>query len=315
MKKIVALVMAGCMAGGMATCAAAEEPLKVGFSLPAITFPFYVRMYEQMEEEAKERGWELSFVDGNLDAGTQMNGLQDMINNEVDVIVAASWYIDALTDIFVQCEEKGIAVFLMDNMVIPDECETAITFTTGTDNYDAGVVGGTWYADYLEKNQRDSINIVTMAQWSEQTTKRATGFIDALKENGIEVNELNSYNAGKRETAMTCMEDALTAYDDLTVAYGCSAQDSLGAYDATAGANRGEVEIFGFDGEDEELELIYKGTNYIATITQDPKGQASLLADNLDKYLAGESIEQIQKTPAGVYCAEGQLTGAEILGE
>lgn len=315
MKKMVALVMAGCMAVGMATCAMAEEPLKVGFSLPSMTFPFYVRMYEQMEVEAENRGWEMSFADGNLDCGTQMNGLQDMINNDVDVIVAATWWVDALTDIFVQCEEKGIAVFLMDNMVIPAECETAITFTTGTDNYDAGVVGGTWYAGYLEENGRDSINLVTLAQWSEQTTKRAAGFIDALKENGIEVNELNTYNAGKRETAMTCMEDALTAYADLTTAYGSSAQDSLGAYDATAGANRTEVEVFGFDGEDEELDLIDKGTNYIATITQDPKGQAALLCENIDQYLAGEEVEQIQATPAGVYCAEGQLAGADILGE
>lgn len=313
MKKIVALAMAALMTAGMATGAMAEEPLKVGFSLPSLTFPFYVRMYEQFEAEAETRGWEMSFADGNLDCGTQMNGLQDMINNDVDVIVAATWWVDALTDIFVQCEEKGIGVFLMDNMVIPAGCETAIDFTTGTDNYDAGVVGGTWYAGYLAENGRESINLVSLAQWSEQTTKRSTGFIDALKENGIEVNELNTYNAGKRETAMTCMEDALTAYADVTTAYGCSAQDSLGAYDATQGANRNEVEVFGFDGEDEEIELIDKGTNYVATITQDPKGQATLLAANIDAFVAGEEIEQIQPTPAGVYCAEGQLAGADIL--
>ncbi len=344
MKRVIALLLALTMTVSMAACGkktseepaeagtqaepeeptepaeAAEEtdggePLKVGFSLPSMTFPFYVRMYEQIEAEADKRGWEVSFVDGNLDAGTQMNGLQDMINNGVDIMVIATWYIDALTDIFVQCEQKGIPVFLMDNMMIPAECETAITFTTGTDNYNAGVIGGTWYADYLKENELNSINIILLSSQTEQPTKRCGGFTDTIEAAGIEVNILNNYNAGKRETALSCAEDALTAYKDLTVAFGGSAQDSLGAYDATVGANRTEVAIFGFDGEDEELELIDGGTNYLATITQDPKGQATLLAENVDKWLAGETIEQIQETPAGVYGPDGQLSGAEILGQ
>ena len=119
MKRVIALLLALTMTVSMAACGkktseepaeagtqaepeeptepaeAAEEtdggePLKVGFSLPSMTFPFYVRMYEQIEAEADKRGWEVSFVDGNLDAGTQMNGLQDMINNGVDIMVIAT---------------------------------------------------------------------------------------------------------------------------------------------------------------------------------------------------------------------------------
>ena len=96
MKKLLSILIALVMLLSVAAFAQAEEPLKVGFSLPLMTFPFYVRMYEQFMEEAEQRGWEVTFVDGNLDAGTQMNGCQDLINSGVDVMVIATWYIDAL---------------------------------------------------------------------------------------------------------------------------------------------------------------------------------------------------------------------------
>lgn len=290
------------------------KPLKVGFTLPSMTFPFYVRMYDQIMAEAETRGWEVSFADGNLDAGTQLNGAQDMLNDGIDVLIMATWWIDAMSDIFAQCEEKGISVFLMDNMQIPAGTEGGITFSTGTDNENAGVVGGTWYADYLKGIDKTEVNVVLISSQTEQQVKRCSGFVDGLKANGITVNVLNTYDGGKRETAMSAAEDALTAFSNVDVLYGGSAQDSLGAFDATQGANRTNVMVIGFDGEDEEIEKIDAKTNYIATITQDPVGQAKLVAEYVAKWQNGETFEQKEETPAGVYCEKGQLTGADILG-
>ncbi len=291
-----------------------DAPLKVGFTLPSMTFPFYVRMHDQIMAEAEARGWEVTFADGNLDAGTQLNGAQDMLNNGVDVLIMATWWIDAMTDIFAQCEEKGIGVFLMDNMVIPAGTEKGITFSTGTDNENAGIVGGTWAAGYLKDIDKTEVNVVLISAQSEQQVKRCNGFVEGLENNGIKVNVLNTYDGGKRETAMTAAEDALTAYDNIDIIYGGSAQDSLGAYDATQGANRNEVMVVGFDGEDEEIEKIDAGTNYIATVTQDPVGQAKLAAEHVAKWLNGESFDQLKETPAGVYCADGQIAGSDIVG-
>ena len=314
MKKILSILVVVVMLLSVAAMAETAEPLKVGFSLPSMTFPFYVRMYEQFMEEAEQRGWEVTFVDGNLDAGTQMNGCQDLINSGVDVMVIATWYIDALADIYTQCKEKGIGVFEMDNMVLPEATADCFTFTTGTDNYNAGVVGGTWCAGYLKEQNIESVNVILVSAMSEQQTKRCTGFTDGLSQNGIEVNVLNNYNGGVRETAMQVCENALTAYADLDIIYGGSAQDSLGGYDATVGAGRTEVMVVGFDGEDEEIEKIDAGTIYIATITQDPSGQSTNVANYIDKWLAGETFDQQLETPAGVYCAAGQLAGADIIG-
>ncbi|MEG0914058.1 MAG: substrate-binding domain-containing protein, partial [Oscillospiraceae bacterium] len=177
-----------------------------------------------------------------------------------------------------------------------------------------GIVGGTWGADYFKKLDKTEVNVILVSSQTEQQVKRCTGFVAGLEKNGIKVNVLNTYDGGKRETAMAASEDALTAFDNIDVIYGGSAQDSLGAFDATQGANRKEVLIVGFDGEDEEIEKIDAKTNYIASITQDPKGQAELVAKYVDLWQKGETFAQKEETPAGVYCAEGQFTGAEILG-
>lgn len=314
MKKFLSILLTLVMLFSVAAFAESEEPLKVGFTLPSMTFPFYVRMYEQFMAEAEQRGWEVTFVDGNLDAGNQMNGCQDLINSGVDVMVIATWYIDALADIYMQCKEKGIGVFEMDNFALPEATADCFTFSTGTDNYNAGVVGGTWCAEYLKKQGKESVNVILVSAQSEQQIKRCSGFTDALEQNGITVNVLNTYNGSVRETAMQVCENALTAYPELDLIYGGSAQDALGGYDATVGAGRTEVMVVGFDGEDEEIEKVDAGTNYIATITQDPAGQSTNVALHIDKWLAGESFDQMLETPAGVYCAEGQLTGAEIMG-
>lgn len=292
-----------------------SDSLKVGLSFVSLNFPYYVRMYEQFMSEADAQGWDVSFVDGNLDATTQLNGIQDMINNGVDVMVVSTWFIDAMEDVFAQCKEKGIPVFVIGNTQNPDAINELIVYACGTEHYDAGFLGGTWGADYFNELGKTDLKIAIMSGSTEQMKQRGQGFVDGLKQGGIQVEVMNEYDVSAREEAMASAEDALTVYSDLDLIYGVSAQGSLGAYDATVGANRTEVLVIGYDGEDEELQLIDEGTNYIATVTQDPAGEASTTVEYIVKYLNGESFDLIVPISAGVYCAEGQLSSSQILGE
>lgn len=302
-------------AADQTTSEGSSEQLKVGLSFVSLNFPYYVRMYEQFMAEAEKNNWDVTFVDGNLDAATQLNGIQDMINNDVDVMVVSTWFIDAMEDVFAQCKDKGIPVFIIGNTQNPDAINNLIVYACGTEHYDAGFLGGTWAAKHFTGLGKTTVKMVIMSGSTEQMKQRGQGFVDGLKEGGIVVDVLNEYDVSAREDAMASTEDALTVYSDLDLVYGVSAQGSLGAYDATVGANRTEVEVIGYDGEDEELELIKKGTNYIATVTQDPAGEASVTAEHILKYLNGESFDLIVPISAGVYCQEGQLTSDQVLGK
>lgn len=333
MKRLLCALLMFCMLFSLVACSgnqnasssqpadeandAAEEEtaLRVGFSLPTLGFPYYVRVYDTFVEECETRGWECSFVDANLDSATQMSGLGDLLNKGIDILVVATWWPDMLADVFEQCAEKGIPVFLIDRTDVPESIYDNTTYYIGTDPYDCGWVGGTWMSDYCKENGIESMNVLLVGNLGETSMKRYYGWFDALEANGISLNELQQYSAGERAKAMTAAEDALTAYSEgeVDIIFGNSAQDSLGAYDACVAANRSEITVFGFDGENDEVALIDAGTQYLATIDQNPIGMTKMAAEAIQRFLDGEDIGKFDVVPANVYGPDGLIDGAEIL--
>lgn len=309
---LAALTLVSMIAPTNRVYAKEEENLKIGLSFVSLNFPYYVRMYDTFMEEAEKNNWEVSFVDGNLDATTQLNGIQDLVNDDVDVMVISTWYIDAMEDVLQQCVDKDIPVFVIGNTENPDNINELIQYACGTEHYDAGHLGGTYMSKYLKDQGRDSIKMATMVGSTEQMKARAQGFVDGMTDHGISVEVLNEYDVSTREEAMASGEDALTTYPDIELFYGVSAQGALGAYDATVGANRTEVMVFGYDGEDEELEVIDEDNNYVGTVTQAPDVEASTTVEYIKKYLDGEEFDKIVPISAGIYCDEGQLTAEEV---
>lgn len=309
---LAALTLVSMIAPANRVYAKEEENLKIGLSFVSLNFPYYVRMYDTFMEEAEKNNWEVSFVDGNLDATTQLNGIQDLVSDDVDVMVISTWYIDAMEDVLQQCVDKDIPVFVIGNTENPDNINELIQYACGTEHYDAGHLGGTYMSKYLKDQGRDSIKMATMVGSTEQMKARAQGFVDGMTDHGISVEVLNEYDVSTREEAMASGEDALTTYPDIELFYGVSAQGALGAYDATVGANRTEVMVFGYDGEDEELEVIDEDNNYVGTVTQAPDVEASTTVEYIKKYLDGEEFDKIVPISAGIYCDEGQLTAEEV---
>ena len=65
-----------------------------------------------------------------------------------------------------------------------------------------------------------------------------------------------------------------------------------------------------------QLDLIDAGTQYVGTIIQYPDKMGVLTAELIEKTLiGGETVEQKQPMSAGVYCADGALSGEEIMGK
>jgi ribose transport system substrate-binding protein len=282
--------------------AAPVEAKKIGYTLPTLQFPFYVRMHDTFIEEAEKRGWEVVYVDGNLDSLTQVNAALDLLAKNVDALVMATWWNDAVTDVVDLAAKSNIPVFFMDTLNLPDGFVFASA--AGVDNYDAGFVGGEWMAERIKAEGKDSVNLIWVTTFDEQPLKRCQGFTDGMAENGIEVNKLNEYLGDTRENGMASMEDALVTYPegDVDLVFGYSAQSSLGAYDAIVAANRTEIQVVGFDGEDDEKVEIDKCGNYIGTIFQQPDEMARVTAQKVEDVFNGETVEQeIIPVPAGVY--------------
>lgn len=280
------------------------KPLKIGFTLPTLQFPFYVRMHDTFIKEAEARGWEVVYVDGNLDSLTQVNASLDLLTKNIDALVMATWWIDAMVDVFATAEKNNIPVFLMDTTAAQVPAGSKVASASGTDNFDAGHVGGVWMAERLKAENKTSVNLLLVTMNSDTANKRCDGFVAGMTDNGITVNVLNTYLGDTRANGMRSMEDALVTYPKgkVDLVFGYSAQSSLGAEDAIIAANRTEIQVVGFDGEDDEIKLIDQGTNYIGTVVQYPDKMATLTAQLVEKLVINhETFDVNQPVAAGVY--------------
>lgn len=349
MKKLIALLLALTMLAGLVACAAkaetpaqtepaasddaeapaetepsdaeqpdAEEPsdeetsLTIGLSMYTLEYPFYVTMCDAFEAACEEKGWTCITTNASTDAATQLNDCLDLINKGIDVLVLTSWYGDALSEAFVACNDRNIPIFLMDTSTLPDEGEFVTRI--GTVNYDAGYVGGYYTGKYLLDQGKDSVDAVALHSGDEVSTSRRDGMLAGIEAAGVTVNMLNEYHSASREDSMANFEDAMTSYAKIDLVIATSCQHGMGAYSAAEAADRNEMLILAYDGEAEEMEAIDNGTGtYLATITQDPAGMATTIADEVAEYMFnGATYEQFQSAPAGVYCKDGQLSAAEL---
>lgn len=290
-----------------------ESKFTVGFSIATLEFPYYVTMQKAFEAACEEKGWNYICIDSNNDAEKALNDCNDLILKGVNALVISSWYGDTLNEIFDTCAEKDIPVFLIDT----GSANRDANFVTdiGTNSYEAGRIGGIWAAQHLQDVEgKSEINLINFLNETEQARQRADGFVAGLKEGGLTVNVLNEYLNNTREGYMSNCEDALITYEKIDLIYGTNALAGLGAFDACDAAKRTEMRIIGFDAEQEEIDKIEAGTNYIGSILQLPAEMAEATVQMIDDYLnAGKTFEKTTASDSGIYCAEGALTSADIL--
>ena len=105
----------------------------------------------------------------------------------------------------------------------------------------------------------------------------------------------------------------LLAWVAVLNAQGASALAGLGAYDACEAANRTEIKIVGFDAEQEEIDKIDAGTNYIASIMQLPAAMAQATIDLIDDLVNNGVVpEKKMASDSGVYCIDGAISSASF---
>ena len=291
------------------------DTFTVGFSVASLEYPYYATMQEAFEAACEAKGWDYICSDSHNNAEKALNDCNDMILKGVDALVITSWYGDTLGEIFDSCEEKNIPVFLIDTGTASRD-ESFVT-DIGTNSFEAGRYGGIWTAQYMQETEgKTEVNLLNFLNETDISRQRVDGFVAGLEEGGLTVNVLHEYLNNTREGYMSDCEDALITYDDVDLIYGSSALAGLGAYDACDAAQRTEIKIAGFAAEQEEMDKTDAGTNYIASILQLPAAMAEETVQMIDDYLnAGATYEKTTASDSGVYCAEGALTSAQIMGE
>lgn len=289
-----------------------SDPLFVGFSTWSLSFTFYTEMSAAFQSECEARGIRYVCTDSKGDIETQLNDCVDLLNKDVDVLIIASHFGESLGEAFELAEKKGIPIFMVDTNQGPEGYN--FVCKTGTVNYDATYIAGTYLAYFFLEQGMDTINAVNVTSAGSVAQERTKGYMAGLQDHGITVNVLNEYWSSSRAEGMSVAEDALMMYSNIDIFLCITAQSGLGTYDACAAAKR-DVYIIGMDGIAEERQYIDSGTNYIASTIQYPGDMVINALDLIEEYLEGREFEpnSYVETPSGVYTRDGEYKADAVM--
>jgi ribose transport system substrate-binding protein len=194
------------------------------------------------------------------------------------------------------------------------------TSYVATDNPAGGGLGGKFIADKLPGGDKKVI-LLRYIQGTASTEQRAQGFLDEMKQAGIEV-ATDAYVedgsvAGAKKTAANVLEgyvaDGKLAADGI---FACNLNSALGMAAALEDLRKSGVDcdgavFVGFDSSPRLVEELQAG-NIDALVVQSPKKMGRLAVQTLVKHLRGETVEPMIDTGVQVVTAERLKNEPEI---
>ncbi len=275
-----ALLQATALAAGLlATPALAADGYKIGVVEQQLANPFFGKLQAAAVAHAKELGISTMTAESAVagDAATQVNAVENMINQGVKGIVLDPANASALVPIVKKARAAGIVVVTTNTSLEPADAADA---SFETDNLAAGVLIGQWAKAKIGANPRVALLDYDL---SDKTAKaRHDGFLKGygLTEKSKEIagTALTQSNV---ETGQQAMENLLAAHPDINVAYTINEPAAQGA--ALAAKRAGKKVLFvSIDGSCAGVRSVVDGT-IGATVMQFPANMGKLAVDAIDK--------------------------------
>ncbi len=252
MKKITTSLMLSALAIASASAFAADE-IVIGLITKTETNPFFVKMKEGADAEAKKLGAKLLTAAGKIDGDTagQITALENMAAaGAKTILITASG--DAIIPTVKKLQAKGVQVIALDS---PFNGADALF---ATDNYKAGVLIGQ-YAKAAMGGKPAKIATLDLFPGHPVGAQRHNGFMKGfgLPAADASSNELSTDAAivcmadsyGDPAKGQTAMENCLQKNPDINVVYTINEPAAAGAFNALkkAGKEKG-VTIVSVDG-------------------------------------------------------------------
>jgi fructose transport system substrate-binding protein len=257
----------------------AAEPV-IGLITKTETNPFFVKMKEGAQAEAKKLGAKLMTAAGKKDGDTaaQITAIENMVTAGAKTILITSSG-DAIIPAVKKAQAKGVQVIALDS---PFDGADALF---ATDNYKAGILIGQ-YAKAALGNKPAKIAMLDLFPGHPVGAQRHNGFMTGfgLKANDAKSNELSSTpetvcaadTDGNQAKGQTAMENCLQKDPAINVVYTINEPAAAGAYNALKKAGKDkDVIIVSVDGGCAGVADVGKGV-IAATSQQYPLKMAAM---------------------------------------
>ena len=282
MKKSTATLVLSAIAFA-ATSACAAEPV-IGLITKTETNPFFVKMKEGAQAEAKKLGAKLLSAAGKADGDNagQVTAIENMIAAGAKTIMITPNDSKAIVPSIKKAQAQGVMFIALDSPTDPVEGTDALF---ATDNYKAGVLIGE-YAKSAMAGKPAKIVTLDLFPGHPVGAQRHNGFMKGfgLAAADAKSNELSKTaeivcmadSFGDQAKGQTAMENCLQKNPDVNVVYTINEPAAAGAYQALKAAGKEkDVLIVSVDGGCAGVKNVKAGM-IAATSQQYPLKMASM---------------------------------------
>jgi fructose transport system substrate-binding protein len=254
--------------------AAEADQIQIGLITKTEVNPFFVKMRQAAEAEAKKHGAKLIARFGKFDGDNegQVAAIETMISAGVKGILITPNNSTGVLGAVKKARDKGILVIALDTATDPAD---AVDATFATDNFEAGVLQGQ-YARKALGDKAPKLAMLDGTPGGTVDTQRHNGFLK-----GFGIKEGDPAIVGKQNThgaldkGQTAMENLLTAHPEINVVYTINEPAAQGAYAAIKKAGKAkDIVLTSIDGGCLGVENVKDG-KVAATVMQFPKLMAT----------------------------------------
>ncbi len=277
---------------GLITAAAADEPVRLGVSIPAATHSFmgginYWANQAKKDLEAKHKDLKIT-IRTAANATEQANQLQDLVTvNRINALVVFPFESAALTRPVANVKAKGAYVTVVDR---------GLTDTSAQDAYVAGdnTAFGKVPAEYIAKALGGKGDVVALRGIPTTLDNERMDAFTAVLKNYPDIKLLDAkYANWNRDDAYKVTQDFLTRFKHIDAFWAADDDMAFGAIRAIDQANRKDIRIIvGGAGAKDMVKIIRDGSDerIQANVSYSPKFIYDAIKLTAEARLKGEKL-------------------------
>ncbi len=228
---------------------------KIGFANDDAATGFGAALTETIESYCEEIGWELVTADAGCDTALQATQVENMITAGCEVILMKPYDESSAGPISTACQEAGVPLICLTSPI-----STHYDVCVGADMNVTGKYIGNYIIEKFGKDIKFAYMRGTLS--SEMFTTLHEAMINTLEEGGVEVVKIECPE-GRKDQAMTMMENWLTDGVEIDVLWSDNSDMALGAWEALNAEGKAEdVAILCNGGEKDDMTGILNGQIY-----------------------------------------------------
>lgn len=269
---------------------------KIGFAESTFVGDWRVAEVEDIKAKAEEYGYELVMTNAENDMEKEIADVEDLIAQNCDLIVIVPVDAEAVKPAFDACKEAGIPVIDMDTQYTSGTWGEDFITTVRSDQYAQGQAAAEWVIETYGTEEEVTVLEITGTMGQSDAQNRHNGFADYMADYS-NINIVTQSGDWDATLAQNVVQNVCQT-TDIDVVYTHS--DGM-APGAVLGLKQlglkptEEIGVVTVDCSYATLDSIIAG-EITAAITCTPRG-GDLLFSTIDKYFAGESLEETYFVP------------------